>query len=107
MKGVVLTRCPDAQLVDVCHEVPPQNVRIGALRIAAAAPYFPPGTVHVVVVDPEVGTTRRAIAVAANGQLFVGPDNGVLSLAAPREAVGWSAVHLTRAEWWLPNVSAT
>jgi S-adenosyl-L-methionine hydrolase (adenosine-forming) len=107
MKGVVLTRCPDAQLVDICHEVPPQDVRVGALRIAAAAPYFPPGTVHVVVVDPGVGTMRRPIAIAAGSQLFVGPDNGVLALAAPPAADGWHAVHLTKSERWLPTVSTT
>jgi len=107
MKGVILSRCRETQIVDVTHEVPPQDVRIGALRIAAAAPYFPPGTVHAVVVDPGVGASRRAIAVAAHSQLFVGPDNGVLTLAAPRTASDWRAVHLTNSDLWLSKVSST
>ncbi|HEY3117369.1 MAG TPA: SAM-dependent chlorinase/fluorinase, partial [Chloroflexota bacterium] len=81
MKGVLLTRCPDAFLVDVTHEVPPGDIRNGALRLAAMAPYFPPATVHLAVVDPGVGSARRALAVESSGQYFVGPDNGLLSLA--------------------------
>jgi hypothetical protein len=107
MKGVLLSRCPDVQIVDLCHDVPPQDVRRGALRLAVAAPFFPPGTVHLAVVDPGVGTARRPIAIQAGGSSFVGPDNGLLTLAAPRTVRGWRAVHLTRAEHWLPRVSAT
>jgi S-adenosylmethionine hydrolase len=107
MKGVILARCPGAQLVDITHEVPAQNVRIGALRVASAAPFFPDGTVHLVVVDPGVGSARRPIAVEAGGQCFVGPDNGVLSLAAPRRASGWRAVDLTNPAHRLARLSNT
>jgi S-adenosylmethionine hydrolase len=107
MKGVLLSRCPSVQIVDLCHDVPPQGVLVGALRLAAAAPFYPPGTVHVAVVDPGVGSTRRPIAIQAGEQVFVGPDNGVLSLAAPRAAEGWRAVVLDRPELWLPQVSHT
>jgi len=107
MKGVILARCPGAQLVDITHEVPAQNVRIGAIRVASAAPFFPDGTVHLVVVDPGVGSSRRPIAVEAGGQRFVGPDNGVLSLAAPRGMLGWRAVELTSPEHRLARLSNT
>ncbi len=107
MKGVILSRCPGTQLVDITHEVPPQHVRTGALRLAAAAPYFPAGTVHLAVVDPGVGSARRAIAIEADGHRFVGPDNGVLTFAAPRSASGWRAVEIARREHMLPRVSQT
>lgn len=107
MKGVLLSRCPGVQLVDLCYEVPPQNVRVGALRLASAAPYFPPGAVHLVVIDPGVGGPRRPIAVVAGGSAFVGPDNGVLSLAARRDLLGWRAVELTNSSYWLPEKSGT
>ncbi|MDY7083028.1 MAG: SAM-dependent chlorinase/fluorinase, partial [Halobacteria archaeon] len=68
----------DARIHDIYHAVPPQNVRAGAFILSNVAPYFPAGTVHCVVIDPGVGTDRRAIAVEADDQYFVGPDNGVL-----------------------------
>lgn len=104
MKGVLLTRCPDVCLVDVTHEIPPGDVRTGALRLATAAPYFPPGTVHLAVVDPGVGSTRRALALESSGQFFVGPDNGLLSLAARPVT---RAVELTNRGIWLSRVSQT
>jgi S-adenosylmethionine hydrolase len=107
MKGVILSRCPAACIVDVCHDVPPQQIRTGALRLASAAPYFPAGTVHVAVVDPGVGGDRRAIAIDAGGQRFVGPDNGVLTLAAPPNAAGWRAVEITSRAHMLRQVSQT
>jgi S-adenosylmethionine hydrolase len=79
MRGAVLAVNPAARLVDLTHGVPPQDVLRGALALARAHPAFPPGTVHVAVVDPSVGTARRPLVVAARGQLFVGPDNGLLS----------------------------
>lgn len=83
MKGVALGICPEARLVDVTHQVEPQRVLQGAFLLAAAWRYFPPGTVHVAVVDPGVGTERRAVALAVEGGYFVGPDNGLLSAALP------------------------
>src|SRR5215468_633345 len=81
MKGAVLSVNPSATLVDLTHEVPPQDIATGAFLLAHTAAYFPPGTIHVAVVDPGVGSRRRPIAVSAGDQLFVGPDNGLLSLA--------------------------
>jgi S-adenosylmethionine hydrolase len=82
MKGVVLALAPTATLVDITHGVPAQDVAAGALALAQAAPLFPPGTIHVAVVDPGVGGARADLLVEAGGSFFVGPDNGVLSLAA-------------------------
>jgi S-adenosylmethionine hydrolase len=80
MKGVILSICPRAQLVDISHGVTPFETAEGAYLIAQAYRYFPKKTVHVVVVDPGVGTSRRPILVEAAGQYFVAPDNGVLSM---------------------------
>lgn len=79
MKGVILEHDARIRLVDISHEVPPGRVDSGAFTLLAAYPWFPKGTVHVAVVDPGVGTGRRALVVAAAGQLFVGPDNGLFS----------------------------
>ncbi|MBV8830800.1 MAG: SAM-dependent chlorinase/fluorinase [Acidobacteriaceae bacterium] len=79
MKGVILSRCPGAQIIDIAHDLPAFSIWSGAYTIDQSAPYFPNGTVHVVVIDPGVGTERRAMVVEAGGQHFVGPDNGVFS----------------------------
>jgi hypothetical protein len=78
MKGVALSLCPQARLVDVTHSVEPGDLLGAAMVLEEARKWFPPGTVHVVVVDPGVGTDRRALAAAVGRQSFVGPDNGVL-----------------------------
>ena len=81
MKGVLLSLAPEAQLVDVSHEMPPQDIMRARLTVSRYWRRFPPGTVHVVVVDPGVGTARAALAVESDGRFLVGPDNGVLSAA--------------------------
>jgi hypothetical protein len=81
MKGVLLARVPDAMLVDITHEIPPQDVDAARLTVARVWRRFPAGTVHLVVVDPGVGTERSALAVNSDGRWLVGPDNGVLSPA--------------------------
>jgi hypothetical protein len=81
MKGVLLARAPDATLVDITHEIPAQDVELARLTLARVWRRFPAGTVHLVVVDPGVGTDRAALAVKSDGRSFVGPDNGVLSPA--------------------------
>lgn len=88
MKGVVLAISPQAQLVDITHDIPAHDVAAGAFALAQAAPLFPPGSIHVAVVDPGVGGGRADLVVEAGGSIFVGPDNGLLSLAArgPRVA---------------------
>ena len=85
MKGVILSLNPAVTIVDITHQVRPQQVAQATFLLAQALPYFPPGTIHVVVVDPAVGTARRALALATPRVLLVGPDNGVLSAALPEE----------------------
>ncbi len=79
--GVVLQICPAARVVDLTHAIPPGDMARAAFVLEAAAPDFAPGTIHLAVVDPGVGTRRRALAVRARGQIFVGPDNGGLEWA--------------------------
>src|SRR5262249_13315873 len=86
MKGVILSINPDVRIVDVTHAVPPQQVLPAALLLRSAVPYFPPSTIHVAVVDPGVGSARRALLVETAQGVLIGPDNGVLSLAAPLAA---------------------
>ena len=86
MKGVILAIEPEAQIVDICHSVQAFDVLDGALTISQAYSYFPTGTVHMVIVDPGVGTARRPILVTSERHHFVAPDNGVLSLIYQTEA---------------------
>ncbi|NLE43420.1 MAG: SAM-dependent chlorinase/fluorinase [Chloroflexi bacterium] len=87
MKGVMLGILPNVNLIDVSHTIRPQNVRQAAYVLSSIYPYFPPGTVHLVVVDPGVGSDRRPIAVRVPGACLVGPDNGVLSYIMSSEPV--------------------
>jgi len=84
MKGVILSRLKDEELtfVDIAHDIPPQDVRAGAFALLSSVRYFPSGTIHIGVVDPGVGTGRLGLVVESGGQLFVGPDNGLLLPAA-------------------------
>jgi hypothetical protein len=102
--GVIARISPQTRIIDITHLVPPGDVRRGAAIMAQTVPYLPPG-VHVAVVDPGVGTARRAIAIAAGDNVFVGPDNGILSWAAT--GPGLRAYELTNPELWLESVSAT
>lgn len=89
MKGVIAGIAPNARVIDISHDIPVYNVTEAAFVIAEAWPYFPNGTIHVVVVDPGVGSSRRPILAQAGGHFFIGPDNGVLSMvfdAAPYKA---------------------
>lgn len=103
--GVLGTLAPEAIVVDLNHAIPPGDVARGAFLLEAAAGDFPPGTVHLAVVDPGVGTARRALAVASRGQYFVGPDNGLLewALCAP----GAESHALTEERWFRRPVSRT
>jgi len=85
LKGVILKINPDATIVDITHNVAPYDLLDGALAIGSAFSYFPPRTIHVVVVDPGVGTERRPLLVSGENQYFIAPDNGVLSLVYERE----------------------
>ncbi len=80
MKGVILGRCPEATLVDLSHNIDKQDLKQAAYIIHSAVPYFPAATVHIIVVDPWVGSNRRILLVRSDGQFFLAPDNGILSL---------------------------
>jgi len=106
MKGVLLSICPQARLVDLSHEVPPQSVMAGAYLLKTSIYYFPKGTVHLAVVDPGVGSSRKAVALRSKGHFFVGPDNGLF----PAALKGWGieqVAELTEKKYQLPNPSAT
>jgi len=106
MKGVILGIDPTATIVDISHDITPQDVREAAYVVYTAYLYFPPDTIHVVVVDPGVGSRRRAIALQAAQASFVAPDNGVLSYVLAREGMG-KAVSLTNSSYHRPTVSHT
>jgi S-adenosylmethionine hydrolase len=106
LKAVILSRCPRACIVDITHEIPPQDVTAGAVTLAAAAPWFPKGSVFLAVVDPGVGSSRGLLAIRANGRYFVGPDNGLLAPSL-KEADGLTIVRLTNRRYWLKCVSQT
>ena len=105
MKGVILNILPTAEIVDITHEVTAFEITEAAFLIAQAYPYFPSRTVHVVVVDPGVGTARRPILVEAAGQFFIGPDNGVLSMVYSHEK--HKTRHITARKYFLASVSST
>ncbi len=110
MKGVIWGIAPDAHIADVTHDIPPQNIRQGAYALWRAVPYFPPGSVHIAVVDPGVGTHRRPIGVKIGDQQFILPDNGLITpILEDAEQTGQpiQMVHLTNPKYWLPNVSRT
>jgi len=127
MKGVMLGINPEAKLVDICHTIKPQNIAQAAFVLSRACPFFPEGTVHVVVVDPGVGTERRAIILRTKSANFVAPDNGVLSYVVQQsirgrgtEGVrlinnlqqielesGLEAVAITKPQFWRSTVSPT
>lgn len=106
MKGVILGVKPKASVVDITHEVPPGDIRAGAFALLASCRFFPKGTVHIAVIDPGVGSRRKAIAVQTRDYFFVGPDNGVLSFALAHEKI--RAIHeLTEDNFFLTPVSRT
>jgi len=86
VKGVLLSVCPRAQIVDISHDVPAHDVLAGAMALAAAAPYFPPDTLHLVVIDPTVGTDRKILVGRFDQQVYLFPDNGVITLIAQTHA---------------------
>ena len=106
MKGVIAAINPEVRIVDICHRIDPQDIVHGAFLLAAATPYFPAGTVHVAVVDPGVGTTRRILAVDCGGQRFVVPDNGILEQVLLDQSVS-AAVSVEEKRYFLRPVSHT
>ncbi len=107
LKGVILKINPDVTIVDITHNVTPFDLLDGALAIGAAYSYFPPKTVHMVVVDPGVGTERRPLLVSAGNQYFVAPDNGVLSVIYEREPEGLVVRNANAEHYYLQPVSKT
>jgi hypothetical protein len=106
MKGVILGLCPAAAVVDLCHETAPYDILGGSLLLQSAVRYFPAGTIHVAVVDPGVGGPRRPILMQIDEQLFVAPDNGLLSYPMSGGSVRTVRV-ITAREYLLPRPSAT
>lgn len=106
MKGVILTVCPDASIVDISHQISPQNVAQAGRMLRAAYSWFPTGTVHLAVVDPGVGSSRAAIAARYNDHLFVAPDNGLL-VNVWGDAGPDTVVQLTNNRYFLSPVSRT
>lgn len=100
--GVVYSLAPHVRILDICHLVPPYSVRSAALMLVRAVQYMPPA-VHLAIVDPGVGTSRRAIAVETEEAFFVGPDNGILSPAAEMMGGAIRAVEITNEEFRLPQ----
>lgn len=110
MKGVIWGICPDVKIADISHAVEPQNVAQGAVILSRVAPFFPEGTVHVAVIDPGVGTTRRAIAAQIGTQFCVVPDNGLLTLwlqDAEERHLPTTFVHLDNPDYWLKSITGT
>ena len=106
VKGAILSVNPAAVIADVTHEIPPQDVEAAAFTLAAVYSTFPPGTIHVAVVDPGVGSTRRPIIVKAGKSLFVGPDNGLFTYIYDREP-SHKTFHITAEKYFRPSPSTT
>ncbi|MBU1261553.1 SAM-dependent chlorinase/fluorinase [bacterium] len=102
MKGVILKINPKAEIVDLCHKVTPFKVEEAAYLLKASYTYFPPNTCYLFVVDPEVGSDRRGVAVFAHNHIFVGPDNGTLTYLLDED---YKAVTLDNPDYFLPKVS--
>ena len=106
MKGVIAAINPQAQVIDLSHGVPPQNIMAAGLILQHSIRYFPAGTIHVVVVDPGVGSSRRPILIEFDGSYFIGPDNGVLSVAFERKQPS-QIIHLSNPTFQLQTISKT
>ncbi|MBR55265.1 hypothetical protein CMK19_16030 [Candidatus Poribacteria bacterium] len=106
MKGVILSISPSSNIIDLTHEIPAQNVAVGAWQISKAYSYFPSETIHLVVVDPGVGSDRRAVISLINNHTFVCPDNGLLSIISKESPMG-NSVAIENDSYFLPHISNT
>ncbi len=110
LKGVIWSICPSAHIADISHEIPPRDVLAGALMLGRAYPFFPKGSVHLAVVDPGVGTSRRPVALRFDGHTFVGPDNGLFTVVLKRaeeQGKPLEIISLENKKYFLPKVSST
>lgn len=107
MKGVILSINPQVRIVDICHTINPQNIAQAAFLLSTTYHYFPEGAIHVVVVDPGVGTERKALLLATPQAFFLAPDNGVLSYIIAEASPELEAIALTNPRFWLSPVSDT
>jgi S-adenosylmethionine hydrolase len=107
MKGVILTINPDARLIDLSHQIPPQDVRHAAFFLASAIPYFATGVIHVIVVDPGVGSARALLSVDVAGHRLLAPDNGCWTVLATEVSSTPTVRRLAEARYWRQPVSAT
>ncbi len=106
MKAVILDICPNATIIDISHEIEKFNIKMGAYILASASPYFPKGTIHITVIDPGVGTKRRPILIQTKHGYFIGPDNGVLALAATKQGID-HVYEISNRKFMLPTISNT
>jgi len=106
MKGVILSINPSAVIIDISHQIPPQDVIAGAFVLSQAVPFFPKSTIHLAVVDPGVGGKRRPVLIQTNRYFFVGPDNGIFSIALQNERIR-RKIHLTNKDYFLSHISPT
>ncbi len=109
LQGVIYRIAPDARIIDISHQIRPQNVHEAGLVLNRSYPFFPEGTVHVIVVDPGVGTARRPIAARLGSQFFVCPDNGLITSAleqTEKSGAPVEIVHLDQPRFWLEQVSS-
>jgi len=110
MKGVIWTIAPDTTILDITHDVAPQNIFEGAQTLKRTVPFFPPGSVHIGVIDPGVGTHRRPIAVRLGERFLVGPDNGLFWLLIEQERKNgtfFQAIELNQPRFWLAEISSS
>lgn len=106
MKGVIKSINPEAEIIDLCHDVPAYDIRAAALTLRDSHAFFPPGAIHIVVVDPGVGGERKAIAVQAAENFYIGPDNGVFTYVYKSDP-SYQAFEITNGEYMLSTVSGT
>lgn len=106
MKGVIMKLNPEARIIDLMHHLPPQDITAAGFLLSRSYGYFPDGTIHVAVVDPGVGGTRRAVAFKTDRAIFIGPDNGLFSFILQKERVTQTAV-LMKPDYHLPQPSST
>lgn len=108
LSGVILSIAPRARIAELTHQITPFNILEGAVILGRCAPFFPEGSIHVAVVDPGVGTTRRGLAARLGRQFFVGPDNGLCTLMARQaaeEGLPSRYFSLDRPQFWLPDIT--